>query len=105
MPYQVYKTIKDAHDDGIWSVSWSKKTNKIVTGGIDDTVRVWNSDSLSQLHTLQGHQLGVISVDISQNGQLACSTSLDGQLRIWDIGSHSLIRSVDAGPVEAWVNF
>lgn len=29
-----------AHEDGIWSVSWSSK-NQLVTGSLDNTVRVW----------------------------------------------------------------
>ncbi|KAJ3259876.1 hypothetical protein HK103_001767, partial [Boothiomyces macroporosus] len=62
-----------AHSDGIWSVAWSKKQNKIVTGSVDDTVKLWNGDTMTPMHTFTGHQLGVISVDISPNG--ACIQS------------------------------
>ncbi len=33
---------------------------------------------------------------------MAASTSLDSQIRIWDVSQHSLIKAVDAGPMEAW---
>lgn len=46
--------------------------NIIVTGGLDDVVKVWNFDDdneLSLKHTLTGHSLGIVSVAISSDGQ------------------------------------
>ena len=31
-----------AHDDGISSVKWSQSGNKIVTGSLDATVKIWS---------------------------------------------------------------
>ena len=40
--YTVAQAIEAAHDDNIWSVAWScSATNKIVTGGVDEFVKVW----------------------------------------------------------------
>ncbi len=89
-----------AHQDGIWSVDW--KGNKIISAGVDDQVLVWNSETYAQLASLPGHQLGVISVDISTNGQYACSSSLDQQVRIWNLQTFGLQQTIEAGPVEAW---
>jgi WD40 repeat protein len=100
LPRSFYET---AHDDGIWSVTWTRRTNKIITGSVDDSLKIWNPDTLGPIQTLEGHQLGIVSVDSSPlNGQYAVSTSLDSQIRIWDIQSHSLVRTIDAGPVQAW---
>lgn len=43
----------------------------IVTGGLDDVVKVWNfeDNELSLRHTLTGHSLGIVSVAISSDGQ------------------------------------
>ncbi|KAH6587107.1 hypothetical protein BASA61_006408 [Batrachochytrium salamandrivorans] len=68
MPFQVVKVVNDAHDDGIWSVACSRRGSKFVTGSVDDTVKIWNTESMTLMHTLEGHQLGVNSVDISPNG-------------------------------------
>ncbi|KAJ3126536.1 WD repeat-containing protein 61 [Nowakowskiella sp. JEL0407] len=105
MVYQTYKVIKDAHEDGIWSVAWTKRTNKIITGSVDDTVKIWyrrNGDSLALQHTLEGHQLGVVSVDVNPLGTMAVSTCLDSQIKIWDLIGSTASRTIDAGPVEAW---
>jgi len=32
---------RPAHADGIWAVAWTEKTNRIVTGGVDERVNVW----------------------------------------------------------------
>lgn len=43
----------------------------IVTGGVDDLVKVWElqDDRLVLKHKLEGHSLGVVSVAISNNGK------------------------------------
>lgn len=43
----------------------------IVTGGVDDLVKVWElqDDRLVLKHNLEGHSLGVVSVAISNNGK------------------------------------
>jgi hypothetical protein len=42
-----------------------------VTGGIDDAVKVWawRNDQLELRHRLEGHALGVVSVDTSFDGK------------------------------------
>lgn len=47
----------------------------IVTGGVDDLVKVWElqDDRLVLKHNLEGHSLGVVSVAISNNGKCKCS--------------------------------
>lgn len=54
------------------------------------------------LHTGEGHHLGVLSVDVDRKGALAASSSLDSQVRIWDLESGKQFRYIDAGPVDAW---
>ena len=47
---------------------------------------------------MEGHQLGVVSVDISHNGAIAASSSLDAHIRLWDLETGKQIKSMDAGP-------
>ena len=42
----------------------------IVTGSVDDLVKIWRwkDDKLELKHALEGHALGVVSVDINSSG-------------------------------------
>lgn len=44
----------------------------IITGGVDDLVKVWELDEEDHLklkHQLEGHSLGIVSVAISNDGR------------------------------------
>lgn len=51
--------------------------------------------------SLEGHQLGVVSVDISHTLPIAASSSLDAHIRLWDLENGKQIKSMDAGPGES----
>uniref|UniRef100_A0A5F4WC25 Superkiller complex protein 8 n=1 Tax=Callithrix jacchus TaxID=9483 RepID=A0A5F4WC25_CALJA len=95
---------EQAHDDAIWSVAWgtNKKENSetVVTGSLDDLVKVWKwrDERLDLQWSLEGHQLGVVSVDISHTLPIAASSSLDAHIRLWDLENGKQIKSIDAGP-------
>lgn len=84
-----------------------KKTlteNLIVTGGVDDVVKVWElkNDELLQKHSLQGHSLGVVSVDMSTDGKIIASSSLDSTLCLHETASGTLKQKIALGPVDLW---
>ncbi|XP_034880199.1 WD repeat-containing protein 61 isoform X1 [Mirounga leonina] len=106
--YSILFKQEQAHDDAIWSVAWgtNKKENSetVVTGSLDDLVKVWkwSDERLDLQWSLEGHQLGVVSVDISHTLPIAASSSLDAHIRLWDLENGKQIKSIDAGPVDAW---
>ena len=54
------------------SVASSERfSDYVVTGGIDDLVKIWQvrDDKFELRHKLVGHSLGVVSLDVSSNGQ------------------------------------
>ncbi len=94
----------NAHDDGIWCVAWGKfeKENAeiIATGSVDDKIKIWGwaRDNLELKHTCEGHQLGVVSVDLNKSGSTMASSSLDAMIKIWDIETGKSINTIDASP-------
>lgn len=76
----------------------------IVTGSLDDTVKVWNvEDKKMELRQqLSGHSLGVVSVAVSNDGSTIASSSLDSGLCIWSADTGQLLNQTALGPVDLW---
>jgi WD repeat-containing protein 61 len=103
MTYAPKCSLADAHEDGIWSVAWSAN-GQLITGSCDEVCSTFTcmGAELQPKHTLKGHALGITSVSCSVAGGLAASSALDSHIRIWDLEIGTELRSIDAGPVEAW---
>jgi WD40 repeat protein len=68
-----------------WSVAYSPDGEHIVSGFADGTIRIWDTATGMQQHTLNGHEGRVRSVAFSPNSQLVASGSDDCTVRLWDI--------------------
>lgn len=76
----------------------------IVTGSLDDTVKIWDvkDNSLKLKQQLSGHSLGVVSVAVSSDGQTIASSSLDSGLCIWKTETGQMLNQAALGPVDLW---
>lgn len=118
----------NAHDDSIWACDWGEiRTTKpiddldkgdesddevqelssdcIVTGSIDETVKIWNYDKTTNLNldkTLSEHSLGVISVALNSDASIIASSALDATLMLWNTTTGEKIKTFSIGPVELW---
>ncbi|XP_065074864.1 superkiller complex protein 8 [Ochlerotatus camptorhynchus] len=133
--YSLLHKEETAHEESIWSCSWGRVTaddehgkesdgdadnsrdsagnqknsgefrDFVVTGGLDDRVKVWDvkpDNKLKLRNTFTGHSLGVVSVDVSSNGKVIASSSLDSGLCIWKAESGQLLNQISLGPVDLW---
>lgn len=100
------KSVENAHDDSVWAVTWAPATATrpplLLTGSLDETVRVWKSDELILERTNTGHCLGVASVAAHPLGSIAASSSLDSFIRVFDVDSNATIATLEAPPSEVW---
>ena len=53
-------------------------------------------------HSFSQHELGVVSVSAAADGHSCVTSSMDGNLRQFDLQTMSLKNKIEAGPVEIW---
>lgn len=98
------KSVENAHDDSIWAAAWVAETEDrqalLLTGSLDETVRMWRSDDLEHERTSTGHCLGVVSLAAHPSGVIAASTSLDSFVRVFDVDTNATIATLEAPPSE-----
>jgi WD domain, G-beta repeat/AAA ATPase domain len=90
------------HTSDVTSVAFSSDGKRIVSGSgsigndsKDNTLRIWDAQTGQQIgQPLKGHTDSVNSVSFSPDGKLIVSGSADHTLRIWDISTESLLRTV-----------
>jgi WD40 repeat protein len=74
-----------AHPNAIESLAFGPNGSRIVTGGGDNTVRVWDVDTLTPVGSpLLGHHGQVSSVRFSGDGARIVSGGFDGSVRVWN---------------------
>ncbi|CAL5398544.1 unnamed protein product [Camellia sinensis] len=100
------KSVDNAHDDSVWTATWVPATDErpalLLTGSLDETVRVWSPDELTNVATNTGHCLGVVSVAAHPSGVIAASASLDSFVRVFDVDHNNTIATLEAPPSEVW---
>jgi WD repeat-containing protein 61 len=96
----------EAHEDGVWSVSWVPGGSELLlTGSVDESVKLWEDvadQPLNTVHTYTGHTLGVVSVVVDPTGTYAASSALDSFLRVWNLRDHSVKAVIENNPTETW---
>jgi WD40 repeat protein len=73
------------------TIEWSPDGNRIVAGGDDGSLQLFDATTGQLLETLTGHTQFITSVAWSKDGNRIASVSWDGSVRIWDAAtSHQL---------------
>src|SRR5262249_10899120 len=78
----------------VTSVAFSSDGQLALSGGKDNTVRLWRVANGAELKTFSGHQDWVWGVAFSPDGRVALSVSTDKLLKFWDVDSGREIRSL-----------
>ncbi len=85
------------HTQGVLSLARSVDGKKLVSGSLDDTVRVWNLESGEPLFTLQEGRYNVSGVAISPDDDRIASCHYDGMVRVWDVQTRKCLHRLRTG--------
>ena len=79
--------VLEGHSDAVFSVAYHLDGRRALSGADDNTVRLWDLESGSQVRVLEGHSGRVWSVAWSPDGRRALSSADDKTVRLWDARS------------------
>jgi small GTP-binding protein len=83
--------------------AFSPDGTRVLTGGIDHSVRLWDGETGRCLHLFEGHENTVESVAWSADQRRALSGSWDGTVRVWDIETGRCLRATKRqGDSQVW---
>ncbi|KAG2737707.1 WD40 repeat-like protein [Suillus brevipes Sb2] len=71
----------------VWSIALSPDGKKVVSGGWDGAVRLWDIETCKVVTKWTGHTVGVECVRWSRDGRRVLSGSFDGTARQWEVES------------------
>ncbi len=76
------------------AVAFTSDGSRVVSGGDDGVVRIWDVRSGRQLAMLSGHDAAVQAVTISRDDRRIASASADRTLRLWATDTHELLLTL-----------
>ncbi|XP_057787947.1 autophagy-related protein 16 isoform X2 [Salvia miltiorrhiza] len=88
-----------AHDGGCTSILFEHNSSKLVSGGQDKAVKMWDANTGSSTRTLYGCLGTVLDVCITHDNKSVVAASSSNTLYVWDVSSgrvrHTLTGHVD----------
>jgi serine/threonine protein kinase len=82
------------HFRWVVAVALNPAGTQVASGGLDDTIRLWNAQTGELLQVLTGHRKPVNSLAFSPNGQWLVSSSDDNTIRVWTVHNGTLLREL-----------
>ncbi|KNC81493.1 hypothetical protein SARC_06181 [Sphaeroforma arctica JP610] len=82
------------HRTPIMAVAVTADGKYLATAGGEETVEIWNADTLAHIKSLSGHRDAITSLVFRRNTHTLYSGSLDRTLKIWDLDEMAYIETL-----------
>jgi len=93
-----------AHEKSVFSTLWLGN-DEIVSGGRDAHLKRWSLQDLTYpFQDLPAHWYTVNAIAVHPKGDILATASRDKTIRLWDTGSLTLLRTLDAAKSEGHLN-
>ncbi|MEG3960495.1 hypothetical protein QT982_34575, partial [Microcoleus sp. herbarium2] len=82
------------HTDEVVAVAIAPDGNTAISASKDTTLKIWDTETGTEVRTLTGHTDSVNAVAIAPDGKTAISASRDNTLKIWDTETGTEVRTL-----------
>ena len=78
----------------VWALALSPKGKTLITGGLDNQVKVWDTTTGKLRTSLTGHSDAVTAVALAPDGSQVASGSYDRSIKIWRVSTVPMLPQV-----------
>ncbi|MBD2356142.1 serine/threonine protein kinase [Tolypothrix sp. FACHB-123] len=82
------------HASDVNSVAFAKDGKILASGSDDNTIKLWNLASKTEIRTLKGHSQWIWTVAFSPDGKTLASGSADRNIKLWNVSTGEEIRTL-----------
>lgn len=84
----------NGHTSWVMAVAISPNKQVIASGGLDDQIKVWSSQTGEILNSLSGHTKAVNCLTVSPDGLILVSGSDDEKIKLWNLHTATLMQTL-----------
>ena len=93
---ELVKVIKNAHQNSVFSMSYSPDGSYLLSGGRDAFLRVWETEKeYNEIPTEAAHLQTINDISFHPKGQIFATASRDKTIKIWDYKNFALKKVID----------
>jgi WD40 repeat protein len=85
-----------AHEGAVNALLFSPDGRRMISGGEDGTIKVWNVDDGSLENSVDAHEKAVLALALKDDGSALASGGSDGKVKLWAPATVKLLHTIPA---------
>lgn len=83
------------HDKYVFSICFTNDNKKLISGGGDKNIKIWDLETFSIFHTMKAaHDNNIVTLAISNDDRTLVSGGTDKSLKIWNLNNYQCVKTI-----------